>query len=123
MNNDHHGAEGEPERRIEYDGECGLCAAAVGACQRNKIRATYVPVDGKGMVGVVYREQGRTYTGYQAVLRILHNSPSRLIRCCGVVGGWVGVRWVGSVAYRFVARHRGSISRIMSGRKRGQGRP
>lgn len=111
--------------RVVYDGECQLCLATVGKLKRMPVSAelTFVPLQGlisgeiepwPGIEGVPYAdllarlhvtdEQGRKYSGADAVLKLM--SHTRSMAWLAAIGRLPGLRAVSRLVYRLVARYR-----------------
>jgi predicted DCC family thiol-disulfide oxidoreductase YuxK len=120
------GPEGNfPRLTVVYDGECNLCLATVDKLKRMPVRAQlrYVPlqqlIDGQigpwpGIGGVTPRqlsaqlhvtdEQGRRFSGSDAVMKLLGLTPG--LTWLARLGGLPGLRVISRMLYRIVARYR-----------------
>ncbi|TJY41422.1 DUF393 domain-containing protein [Cohnella pontilimi] len=114
-----------PRLTVVYDGECNLCLATVDKLRRMPVRAElrFVPlqrlIDGQirpwpGIDGIspaqlsaqlhVTDEQGRRFSGSDAVLKLLGLTPG--LAWLAKLGALPGLRGVSRVLYRIVARYR-----------------
>ena len=109
-----------------YDADCGFCRAWIARWQRGTgDRVRYVPFQHPGILrrtGVPRRDarraaqlveaDGRRHRGAPAMLRALLRARSPWLRAAARLGLAPGVRLVANAAYRFIASHRRTASRI-----------
>lgn len=100
---------------LAYDGRCGFCRRSVLRWKaRTGTRVLYLPLLARRSV-VLLEPSGSITRGAEAVLRALGRAPG-----LGVLPRLPGLRVVGGLVYRFVARHRslfGAIDRALFGRR------
>jgi predicted DCC family thiol-disulfide oxidoreductase YuxK len=113
---------------IAYDGQCVICRStrrfAMALDWRRQLRwvdihdaqavaAHYPDLDFAQAMGQVHVREtaGREYTGFFGTRRMMRSLPALLP--LGLALHLPGMTWLGQRAYRFIARHRYQINRLL----------